>query len=73
MSPAMDVAFPLISKQLVQAHENTASFNGWKINIGSPITEPDDDVSVETHEYDAYDYSDDESIPPSPPTSEALY
>ena len=56
-----------ITKQVVHAYENTASFNGWEIIIGSPITEPEDDASVETHQYDAYDRSDDESIPPPPP------
>lgn len=29
-------AFPLISKQLVHAYENTASFNGWEIIIAPP-------------------------------------
>jgi hypothetical protein len=63
-------AFPLISNQLVHAYENAASFNGgWEIIIGSPIIiDQEDDMSIETHEYDTYDdTSDVDSIPPTPP------
>ncbi len=62
-------AFPLLSKRLVHAHENSASFNGgWEIIIGSPIiADYEDDMSIETHAYDAYDdTSDVDSIPPTP-------
>lgn len=67
-------AFPLISKQLVHAYENTASFNGWEIIIGPPIiTDEEDDMSIETHAYNTYDdTSDVDSIPsaPTPPPSD---
>ena len=34
-------AFPLLSKRLVHAYENAASFNGgWEIIIGSPLSSP---------------------------------
>lgn len=67
-------AFPLLSKRLVHAYENAASFNGgWEIIIGSPpiIADYEDDMSIETHAYDAYDdTSDVDSIPPPPPASD---